>query len=144
MVAKKKSVRKKKKKQEDSFIYLLLLSILTVFSVVLSFYDIFRISLGIIVIPIIMYLINYIYKNYDHKETVNICLISISMMVVYLFLLYNLENRVIDILEVFKYIFIYFIFMFANIILNKKIKNTSYLKTSILPIIIYLVLFIIF
>lgn len=135
--------RKKKKKQEDSFIYLLLLSIIVVLSTVLSLFNIY---LSVLVIPIIIYLINYIYRNYDYKETLSICLISISMIIVYLFLLYNLENRVIDILEVIKYSFIYFIVMFINIIINKYIKNTSYLKTSIsyiLPMIIYLVLFIV-
>lgn len=135
--------KKKKKKQEDSFIYLLLLSIIVVLSTVLSLFNIY---LSVLVIPIIIYLINYIYRNYDYKETLSICLISISMIIVYLFLLYNLENRVIDILEVIKYSFIYFIVMFINIIINKYIKNTSYLKTSIsyiLPMIIYLVLFIV-
>lgn len=133
--------KKKTKQKEDIFIYILLLSTLSVLSVVLNMYKLFIISFDILIIPIIIYLINYLFKKFDYKETLNACIISTSIIVVYLFLVYNLENRLIDIIEVFKYIVIYFLLVYLNLIINKNIKH-EYLKISlsITSIIAYFIL----
>lgn len=133
--------RKKKKQKEDIFIYILLLSTLSVLSVVLNMYKLYIISFDILIIPIIIYFVNYLSKKFEFKETLNACLISTLMIVLYLFLFYNLENRIINIIEVFKYIFIYFLLVYLNLITNKYIKN-NYLKIllNIVLVVIYFVL----
>ena len=138
---------KRKKKKEDPFIYVLILSLLVVLSLVLSFYKVYSVSFGTLIVPLIIYITNYIYNNYDYKETLNSCLISILMVVLYLFLLYNLEDRIINILEVLKYLIIYSIVAFFPLIINKYKKNTSKFITCIsysIIVIIYLIFEIIF
>lgn len=135
--------KKKKNKEDDIFNYILLSSIFSTLLVTLSFYKINILRLDIVFFPIIIYLTNYNFKKCGFKTTFNSLLISISMIVMYLFLLYNLENRLINILEVFKYSLIYFISIFINLLINKNKKNTSKFTTSItyiLPTIIYIFL----
>ena len=112
--------KKKKTKKEDSFIYILLLSVVSVLFVALDNY----ISLlGIIVLPFILFIINYIYKNYGYKESIKSLSISILIIISYLLLMYNLENRVINFIEVLKISFKYFIVVFLYVLMCKIKKN---------------------
>ena len=80
-------MRKKKEKYDDSWMYILLLSTLTIFTYSLSTYTFklwdVKLTYSLFLLPILFMLTDYILKKYNYKKAVNSILISSVSMILF-------------------------------------------------------------
>lgn len=118
----KKKVSKKKKKsivKNDSFILAMLLSTISILAVALKDYSFhlgdLNITFAVFVIPMILFISNYITKKYGFRTSLQSILISSLIIVAFIILIKDLVNQKIVLLETVGHFVSYFVSLFVNL-----------------------------
>lgn len=143
------------RKNNDYFMFTMLLSVICVLAVTLKDYSftLFNTTLtvSLLIVPIIIFVSNYITKKYGFKHSLLAIVISSLMIVAFLLLMENLLNQAANISKILGCAGSYFISFVVNlaiyyyIILNMTSQNImiglNYMFTIVLNSFLYLVFF---
>lgn len=114
---KKKKVQKKN--TNDSWMFAMLLSVFCILAVSLKTYQFHlmntSLSFSVFVIPILVFISNYITKKYGFSDSFKSILIASLIVVAFLILIQDLTNRKLILLDIILPFIIYFISLFLNL-----------------------------
>lgn len=125
----KKSIQKTNKKrgkskkneivQNDSLLFTMLLSTMSILAVALKDYTFslgnMQITFSIFVMPLIIFISNYITKKYGFKVSLQAILISSLIIVAFIILIKDLVNQKMIMLEIIGHFISYFVSLFINL-----------------------------
>lgn len=123
MSKKKKKVKKKEKQKQqisnEVFMFSMLLAVICILKTALNSYtfNIFNssISFSIFLVPIIIYISNYITKKYGFKNSLYSIVISTLMVIAFIILIYDLSNQPIVFSNLVYNFISYFVSLFINL-----------------------------
>lgn len=150
--------RKKNRKEEfsnDAFMLTMLLAVTCVLATSLKAYSFtlfnHTLTFSLLILPIIIFISNYITKKQGFKNSLYSIVISTLMIIAFLLLIENLTNQKAEALEILGYSLSYFVSLFINlsiyyyILINMSYKSLmiglNYMFTIILNSFIHLVFF---
>ena len=132
----KKKVNKKEQFNDDAFWLTMLLSVTSVLLTLLNSYEFIifnqHLAFSLIVIPIVVFINNYITKKHGFKNSLISIIISTLMIVSFLLLIENLTNQKADMIEIFGYSISYFTGIFVNLLVFYYISTKMSSKTFML------------
>lgn len=154
-VSQKRKTKRKEEFGNDAFMLTMLLAVTCILATSLKAYEftLFSCTLtfSILVLPIIIFISNYITKKHGFNNSLYSIIISTLMVVAFLLLIENLTNQKADILEIFGYFVSCFVSLFINlsiyyyILINMSSKSImiglNYMFTMILNSFLYLLFF---
>lgn len=154
---KKKTVKKNKNKKDynDSWMFAMLLSVTCLLATSLKSYTFslfsIKVTFAVFVVPIIIFISNYITKKYGFKDSLKAILISALMMTAFLILIEDLTNRKLVFMEIIGPFITYFISLFINLAIyyytltnmnsHKIMTFINYLFTIVINYLLYLLFF---
>ena len=115
----KKKITKNKKEivKNDSLIFAFLLAVFCILTESLKTYAVFKISFSVLVVPIVIFISDYITKKYGFMDSLKAILISGLIIVAFVILIKDLTNQTINFTEVFGPFITYFFAMILNLII---------------------------
>lgn len=115
----KKISKKKKAIKNDGLLLAMLLSTVSILAVALKDYSFhlgdLQITFAVFVIPIILFVSNYITKKYGFKTSLQSILVSSLIIVAFIILIKDLVNQKIILLELVGHFVSYFVSLFINL-----------------------------
>ncbi len=134
----KKKNTKKEQFNNDTFMFSMLLSVTCMLLVALKPYHftLFSHSLtfSLLIIPIVIFISNYITKKYNFQNSFMSIIISTLMMIAFLLLVTNLTNKPVKLIEILGDPICYFISMFINLAIYYYILTNISTKSSMIII----------
>lgn len=116
---KKKKKKKKNLEPNDSFLLAMLLSTISILAVSLKDYNFTllntEVTFSVFVVPIVLFVSNYITKKHGFKTALQSILMSSLIIIAFLFLIKDLVNQEIVLIEVIGHFVSYFICLFINL-----------------------------
>lgn len=132
----KKKEELKEKESNEVFMFSILLSVICILKTALNSYTftLFNssISFSIVLVPIIIFISNYITKKYGFKNSLNSIIISTLMVIAFIILIYDLENQPIVFLNLVNNFISYFVSLFINLSIYYYILTTMEEKPIII------------
>lgn len=153
VIKRKDSIRRQR--ENDAFMLSMLLSVTCLLATSLKLYQftLFHqpLSFSLLIIPIVVFISNYITKKYGFKDSLNGIIISSLMLIAFLILIKDLTNQQIDFIELLENFVTYFISLFINLsiyyyIISNMLSNhimigLTYMFTMVLNSFLYLLFF---